>query len=190
MEQFFHTKQIKNKTIDPNGKVPLRGIFYFMLMSTCPDDGDVNWSMSAICDQNDIDRADVQTDEERARYREILDKFESTVLDGQTEETISQFLYEVLDMIKPFFHPDLVELQEIKYTDTYGPIRFLQKIYTNWIQYSRQESSESSLTLIDYVREWKGGNAEEFSKHLRTIQKMKNELPPSDKGIINDQMLH
>ncbi len=53
----------------------LRGIFYFMLMSTCPDDGDVNWSMSAICDQNDIDRADVQTDEERACYREIFMKF-------------------------------------------------------------------------------------------------------------------
>ena len=68
-----------------------------------------------------------------SRYREILDKFESTVLDGRTEETISHFLYEVLDMIKPFFHPDLVELQEIKYTDTYGPIRFLQKIYTNLI---------------------------------------------------------
>jgi hypothetical protein len=59
LEQFFHKKQIKNKTIDPNGKVSVRGIFYLMLMSTCPDDGDVNWSMSAICDQKDIDRADV-----------------------------------------------------------------------------------------------------------------------------------
>ena len=176
--------------MDPNGKISLRGIFYFMHMSTCPEKDDMNWAMQDICDQNDVDRADIQTEEERARYRDILDKFESTVFDNQSEDTISQFLYEVLDLIKPYFDPDLVEMQEIDYTDIYGSIRFLQKIYTNWLQYSRQKSSESSLKLIDYAREWKGGNADEFSRHLRTIQKMKNELPPAAKGTINDHMLH
>ena len=81
-------------------------------------------------------------------------------------------------------------MQEIDYTDIYCSIRFLQKIYTNWLQYSRQKSSESSLKLIDYAREWKGGSADEFSRHLRTIQKLKNELPPAAKGTINDHMLH
>ena len=141
--QLLHIKQIKNKTIQPIGKIPLRGIFYFMLMSTCPDKHDTNWKMAEICNQNDVDRGDIQTDEERARYRDILDKFESTVFDNQSEETISQFLYQVLDIIKPYFHPDLVEMQEIDYTDIYGPIRFLQKIYTNWLRYSRQHSSGS-----------------------------------------------
>jgi hypothetical protein len=97
-----------------------------VLISTCTVDGDVNWSMKDIWDQNDADRADIQIDEEGARYRAILDKFESKVYDAQAEETISQFLYEVLDLMKPYFHPDLVEVQEIKHTDTYGPIRFTQ----------------------------------------------------------------
>ncbi len=44
--------------------------------------------MEEICDRNDIDRADVQTDEERTRYRAILDTFEITVFDQQSEETI------------------------------------------------------------------------------------------------------
>ena len=103
-------------------------------MSTCPDKDDINWKMTENCEQNDVDRGEIQTDEERARYREILDKFESTVFDNQSEETISQFLYQVLDIIKPYFPPDLVEMQEIDYTDIYGPIRFLQKIYTNWLR--------------------------------------------------------
>ncbi len=69
---FPRTKNSENnsfiqKKMDPNGKVSVRGIFYFILMSTCPDDDDVNWCMRAICDQNHVDRADVQTDEEQAR---------------------------------------------------------------------------------------------------------------------------
>jgi hypothetical protein len=178
LKQFFHTKQIKNKKIDPDGKVSIRGIFYFMLMSTCPEKDDMNWTMEEICDQNDLDRADIQSDEERASYRRILDTFETTVFDQQSEETISQFLFEVLDLIKPYFISDLVELQEINYTDIYATIRFLQKIYTNWLQFSRQDVSKPSLDIIDFARTWEGTSAADFSQHLRTIQRMKNELPP------------
>ena len=46
------------------------------------------------------------------------------------------------------------------------------------------------MKLIDFAREWKGGNSEDFSRHLRTIQKMRNELPPAARGTINDQLLY
>jgi hypothetical protein len=122
LEHFFHTKQIKNKTIDPQGKVSLRGIYYFMLMSTCPDKHDISWTMRDICDQNNVDRAGIQTLQERTRYRDILEPFETTVFDNQTEETISQFPCEVLDLIRTYFAPDLVEIQEIEYADIYAVI--------------------------------------------------------------------
>ena len=176
LEHFFHTKQIKNKTIDPQGKISIRGMYYFMLMSTCPDKHNVHWALRDICDQNDIDRAGIQTDEERTRYRALLEPFEISVFDNQSEDTISQFLCEVLDLIWQFFAPDLVEIQEIDYADIYAVIRFLQKIYTNWLQYSRQNSSKASLSIIDYARNWDGRSAEEFSQHLRTIQRKRSEL--------------
>ena len=93
LEQVFHNKQIKNKTIDPQGKISLRCMYYFMLMSTCPDKHNMNWAMRDICNQNDIDRAGIQTDQD------ILEQFESTVSDNQSEETISQFLFEILNLI-------------------------------------------------------------------------------------------
>jgi hypothetical protein len=190
LEHFFHTKQIKNKTIDPQGKVSLRGIYYFMLMSTCPNKHDINWHMRDICDQNDVDRAGIQTLQERTRYRDILEQFETTVFDNQTEETTSQFLCEVLDLIRPYFAPDLVEIQEIEYAYIYALNQFLQKIYTNWLQYSRQNSSKASLSVIDYARNWDGRSAEEFSRHLRTIQRMRSELTSEVKLAINDHMIH
>ncbi len=67
-----------------------------MLMSTFPKTDDIDWSMDDICDSNEIDRGDIQTDEERTRYRAILDTFETTVFDQQSEETTSKFLFEVL----------------------------------------------------------------------------------------------
>jgi hypothetical protein len=190
LEHFFHTKQIKNKTIDPQGKISIRGMYYFMLMSTCPDKHNMHWAMRDICDQNDIDRAGIQTDEERTRYRAILEQLEISVFDNQSEDTISQFLCEVLDSIRPFFAPDLVEIQEIDYADIYAVIRFLQKIYTNWLQYSRQNSSKASLSIIDYARNWDGRSAEEFSQHLRTIQRKRSELTSEVKLAINDHMIH
>ena len=54
-----------------------------MLMSTCSEKDSMNWTMKGICDQNDLDRADIQTAEEQALYRDILDKFETTVFDQQ-----------------------------------------------------------------------------------------------------------
>ena len=80
---------LKKKTIDPQGKVSLRFIYYFMLMSTCPDKHDISWTMRDICDQNDVNRAGIQTLQERTRYRDILEQFETTVFDNQTEETTS-----------------------------------------------------------------------------------------------------
>ncbi len=85
-----------------------------MLMSTCLNKPDINWAMRDICNQNDIDRAGIQTVKERTRYRDLLEKFESTVFDNQSKETTSQYLLEVLDLIRPYFAPDLVEIQEIE----------------------------------------------------------------------------
>ncbi len=67
--------------------------------------------------KNDIDRAGIQTVQERSRYQDILEKFESTIFDNHSEETTSQFLCEVLDLNRPYIAPDLVEIQEIDYAD-------------------------------------------------------------------------
>ncbi len=40
-----HTKQIKNKKMDPDTKVFLRRIYYFMLMSTYPKTNEIDWTM-------------------------------------------------------------------------------------------------------------------------------------------------
>ncbi len=64
--------------MDPNG-IPLNGIFDFMHMSTCPETDDMNWVMQDICDQKDVDRADIQTDEEKARYQDNLSRPFSTI---------------------------------------------------------------------------------------------------------------
>ncbi len=109
-----------------------------MLIPTCPNKHDINWAMRDICNQNDFDRAGIQTVQERTSYRDILKTFEPTVSDNQSEQTTSQFLCEDLDLIRPYFAPDLFEKREIEFADIYAVIRFLQKIYTNWLQYSRQ----------------------------------------------------
>ncbi len=134
--------------------------------------------------------AGIQTVQERTRDRDILEKFESIVFDNQSEETTSQFLCEGLDLMRPYFAPDLVEIQEIEYADIYAVIRFLQKVYTNCLQYSRQNSSKASLSVIDYARNWDGRSAEEISRHLRTIQKMRSELASKVKLAINYHMVH
>jgi hypothetical protein len=159
-------------------------------MSTCPDKHAINGAMLGICNQNDLDRAGIQTVQERTRYRDILEKFESTVFDNQSEETTSQFLCKVLDLIQPYFAPDLVEIQEIECANIYAVIRFLQKIYTNWLQYSRQNSSKASLSVIDYAQNWDGKSAEEVLQHLRSIQRMRSECTSEVKLAINDHMIH
>jgi hypothetical protein len=169
LKQIFHSKQIKNKKIEPDGKVSIRGIFHFILRSTCPEKDAMNWIMKEICDQNDLDGADIQTDEVRTRYRNILDKFETTV-DKKTDETITKFVFEVFVLFKAYFISDLVEFQQIDYSDIYAVFRFLQKIYTNWLEFSRQNVSKPSLDMIDFARTWGGTSVADFSKHLCTVR--------------------
>ncbi len=113
-------------------------MYYFMLMSTCPKTDDIDWTMEEICDHNDIDRADIQADEERTRYRAILDTFETTVFEQQSKDTSSRFLFKVLDLVRPHFDSDLVKVQQIEYTDTYALTLFLQKVYSKFLEFSHQ----------------------------------------------------
>ena len=46
------------------------------------------------------------------------------------------------------------------------------------------------MNIINFARKWEGTSAADFSKHLRTIQRMKNELPPESKIAITDHMIH
>jgi hypothetical protein len=54
-------------------------------------------------------------------------------------------------------------VQQIEYTDTYALIRFLEKVYTNYLEFSRQDSAEWALKVIDFARTWHGESAVDFS---------------------------
>jgi hypothetical protein len=72
--------------------------------------------MKQICDQNDIDRPHPNN----AHYREILDDFETEVLDNQDKKNVQQFLSTVFkDVISPLFDPKLPEMMKIDRTDPF-----------------------------------------------------------------------
>ena len=63
--------------------------------------------MKQICVQNDIDSPHPNN----AHYREILDDFETEVLDNQDKKNVQQFLSTVFKhVISPLFDPKLPEM--------------------------------------------------------------------------------
>jgi hypothetical protein len=72
--------------------------------------------MKQICDQNDIDGPHPNN----AHYREILEDFETEVLDSQDKKNVQQFLSTVFkDVIAPLFDPKLPEMMKIDCTDPF-----------------------------------------------------------------------
>jgi len=66
--------------------------------------------MQQICDRNDNDRPHPNN----AHYREILEDFETEVLDHQDKKNVQQFFNTVFnDVIVPLFDPKLPEMMKV-----------------------------------------------------------------------------
>ncbi len=76
-------------------------------------------------------------------------------------------------------------MQQIGYSDIYAVIRVLKKRTIG-----RSFHAKMCLEIIDFAPNRGGSSAADVSKHLRTVQKMKNELPPAAKLAITDHMIH
>ena len=135
LENQLSGHNVKNKKLVQDGDINSRALYVIMLMSNCPDktcDWVQGWTMTQICDQNDIDRPH----QNNAHYREILMDFETEVFDNQDKKNVQQFLSTVFkDVIAPLFEPKLPEMMKIDRTDPYFVFRFLQSIYTNYLDH-------------------------------------------------------
>ena len=180
---------VKNRKFLAVGDINCRAIFLWALMSTCPAktiDWQNDWNMSEICDQNDIDRPGP----DNGYYREQLEEFETEVLDGQDKKDVVQFLSTVFSqVIAQFFSPSLPEMLNIDRTDPFFVIRFLQSVYTNYLNHVKQNNSNIVTDILDKSRSWKGGGAQEYKQHLSDIQAMMAKLPPSLRGTCDQNLI-
>jgi hypothetical protein len=189
LEYVVSGTNIKFKKIQQNGEINCRGIFLLALMSNCPaKDVDYanGWNMRQICDQNDIDRPDANN----AYYREVLEEFEDEVFNNQEKKDVVQFLSTVFaQVIAPFFNPQLPEMLSIDRTDPFFVIRFLQSVYTNYLNHVKLNNSGIVTGILDKSRAWKGGSAAEFKQHLGDIQAMMARLPPSLRSTCDQSLI-
>ena len=99
-------------------------------MSNCPDMGvdfENGWTMTGICDKNDVDRPS----QNNAHYREIIDHFESNLL--HNAEKCHAFLNSALLIILKYFEDGIPEVNGIYHLHPFCAIKFLQTVYTNYL---------------------------------------------------------
>ena len=189
LEYVISGTNIKFKKIQQNGEINCRGIFLLALVSNCPaKDVDYanGWNVKQICDQNDIDRPDPNN----AYYREALEEFEDEVFNNQEKKDVVQFLSTVFaQVIAPFFNPQLPEMLKIDRTDPFFVIRFLQSVYTNYLNHVKLNNSGIVTGILDKSRSWKSGSAAEFKQHLCDIQAMMARLPPSLRSTCDQNLI-
>ena len=189
LENFCYTHGLKNKIIQPDGSnINLRGIYVLMLMSNCPPkdvDYENGWVMNDILTQNELDRPDSNN----PHYRTVLDHFETVVFDNQDQAVVEEFLAEILGHLMVFFEPDIPEIATIDRTDPFCTIRFLQHIYTKYLEYVAAHSADITTNILDRARSWTGGGEDEFRKHIRQLQKLRVELPPQLSPTVTEKTL-
>ncbi len=111
--------------------------------------------MIQICDQKDTDHPHPNN----SHYHEILEDFETELLDNQDKKNVQQFLSTVFkDAIAPLFDPKLPEMMKIDRTDPFIVFRFLQSIYTNCLDHVKKNNGNLVPKIIDKSRAWKGGS--------------------------------
>jgi len=177
LENRLFGHNVKNKKLVADGEINCQAIYIMMLMSNCPDktcDWETGWTMEQICDQNDIDRPHP----ENAYYREILEDFETEVLDNQDKKHVQQFLNTVFkDVISPLFDPKLPEMMQIQRSDPYFVFRFLQSVYKKYLDHVKKNSGNLVGNILDKSRSWRGGSAVQYKQHLTDIQASMAKLP-------------
>ena len=90
LENQLSGHNVKNKKLVQDGDINCRALYVIMLMSNCPDktcDWVQGWTMTQICDQNDIDRPH----QNNAHYREILMDFETGIRQSRQEKCTAVF---------------------------------------------------------------------------------------------------
>jgi hypothetical protein len=100
-----------------------------------------------------------------ANRREILDDFETEVFDNQDKKNVQQFLSTVFkpeDVVFPLFDPKLPEMMKIDRTDPFFVFRFLQSVYTNYLDHVKKNNGKLVTKILDMSRAWKGGSSAEY----------------------------
>ena len=189
LENQLSGHNVKNKKLVQDGEINCRALYVIMLMSNCPDktcDWEQGWTMKQICDQNDIDRPHPNN----AHYREILEDFETEVLDNQDKKNVQQFLSTVFkDVIAPLFDPKLPEMMKIDRTDPFFVFRFLQSIYTNYLDHVKKNNGNLVTKILDKSRAWKGGSAAEYKQHLVDIQALMAKIPQQLRSTCDENLV-
>ena len=187
LEDRLAGTNVKHAALAPH-PINLHGIFIFGKMSTCPDKN-VNWlngwNVNAICNQHDIDRPGP----DNAYYREILDSFETIVFDNNEKHHVIALLNEAQKIVLEYFEDDLPEVNEIDRMDPFCLIRFLQKVNNNYLSWVEKNSAKLTKTIWNEAQEWKGGNAEDFSRYIRNFRKMMTDLPPVIRTAFSERMI-
>jgi hypothetical protein len=142
--------------------------------------------MAQVCDQNDDDSPDPKND----HYCEVHDDLETEVFDNNEKKDVVQFFSTVFkDAIEPLFDPKLPEMLTIDCTDPFFVIRFLQSIYTNYLDYVNKNSGNLITEILDKCRPWNGGDAVDYKQHLGDIQVMVAKLSSERRSICDQKLI-
>ncbi len=142
--------------------------------------------MTQTCDQIGVDRPHPNN----AHYREILADFEAEVFDNQDKKNVQQLLSTVLkDVIAPLFDPKLLEMMKIDRTDPYFVFRFLQSIYTNYLDHVKKNNGNLVSKILDKSRAWKGGSAAEQKQHMNDIQSLMSKIPQQLRSTCDENLV-
>ncbi len=91
---------------------------------------------------------------------------------------MQQFLSTVFeDVIVPLFDPKLPEMMKNDSTDPYFVFRFLQSIYTNYLDHFKKNNGNLAIKILGKSRAWKGFSAAEYKQHLNDIQSLMSNIP-------------
>ena len=71
---------------------------------------------------------------------------------------------------------------KIDCTDPFCVFRFLQSVYTNYLDHVKKNDGKLVTKILDIGRAWKGGSAAEYKQHLIDIQALMAKVPQQLSG--------
>ena len=98
-------------------------------------------------------------------------------------------LNEAQKIVLEYFEEDLPEVNEIDRMDPFCLFRFLQKVNNNYLSWVEKNSAKLTKAIWNEAQEWKGGNAEDFSRYMRNIRKMMADLPPAIRAAFSERLI-
>ncbi len=92
-------------------------------------------------------------------------------------------------MIAPLFDPKLPEMMKIDRTDPFFVFRFLQSIYTNYLDHLKKNNGNLVTKILDKSRAWKGGSTAEYKQHLVDIQALMAKIPQQLRSTFDENLV-